>query len=503
MSEGKNKRIVKKSKNTDKLNIKVSTADKDLLSKDNKININIEGQNKKKLTKINTSQSKTNIEKEESIQNILSKLIEKNNKSLKEIETIKNTISVNEEKELSEIMTLNQKLSTLEKGKIQVTKDNVNLLNQIKGIEEKVNKKFSDKFKMSKIFENLIKNAVKRNINIEIKSKEDQVKNVQKIIKSNQKEIKKLNSLLENNSEDGKQKLNKELKEINDKISILQKEIDELNKIKLEHTLCKKNNNTLRSQLNVLLNDYEYESKKSNMIQSEKKEATKIPNINMTMIYGENVRKNFFKNVKNKYNSKIKIVNYKSYNFLMKELKENKKSYLGSSYDNFKEKNMETMGNSEIPSFSTYLKKHIDHRIDTKSPQIYLFNEQEKEVLKKLIPNEYYNNYNEKYSKVENELTEIGEKFKGNELKKNELYLNSIKYDEINLKKKELDNIKANLSIFISKNNKKILELKKKIQNLNNDIKKQNLIISNKNKNNNLLKKRIDVLKRTKILQAG
>ena len=500
MSEGQNKRIVKKSKNNDKLNIKVSTADKDVLLKDNKINLNIEGQKSKKSTKIETPQ--INLEKEGNIEKRIAKLMEINNNSLNDIDAIQNTINVNEEKELSEIMTLNQKLSTLEKEQMQVSKENKNLLSHLKGMEEEVNKKFNDKFKMSKVLEKHKKMANKRDINIEIKSKEEQAKNIQKIIKYNEKEVNKLSQLLESSNEGIEQKLKDELNEINDKISDLQKEIEELNKIKMEHKLCTKNGNSLKSKLNILCNEYEFESKKSNMVQTEKKEPTKIPNVNMTMMYGESVRKNCLKNAKIKYKSKIKIVNYKSYNFLMNEFKENKKS-LGSSYDNFKEKNLRTMGNSDIPDFSAYLREEISHRIDTKSPQIYLFTEQEKEVLKKLLPTEYYNSYNEKYNKVENELIEIEEKFKGYGQMKNELDLNKMKLEEINLKKKELSQIKANLSRFIIQNNKKLFELKKTIQSVNNDIQKEDAILSQKDKNNILLKKRIDVFKRTKKLQVG
>lgn len=43
------------------------------------------------------------------------------------------------------------------------------------------------------------------------------------------------------------------------------------------------------------------------------------------------------------------------------------------------------------------------------------------------------------------------------------------------------DIIKANLTMDVSKNNKKILDLKKKIQALNDEIKKQNLMKSNTN----------------------
>ena len=490
MSEGKNRRIVKKSKNIDKMNIKVSTADKDVLIKDKKFNLNLEGQKKNKSTKIG---------KESNIEARIAKLIEINNKSLYDIDTIQSTINVNEEKVLSEIKTLNQQLSTLEKEQIQASKKNKNLINHLKGMEEEINKKFNAKFKISKILKKHKKTDSKRDINIEIKSKEEQTKMMQIIVEN---DIKRLDKLLDNYGEGTEKKLQDELNEINDKISVLQKEIVELNKIKMAHNLCTKNGNSLKTKLNVLCNEYEFESKKSNIILTERKERNKIRNINMTMRYGEILRKNFLKNIKNKYNSRIKLVNYRPYNFMMNEFKESKKS-LVSSYRNLKEKNLKTMRNSDIPNFSTYLKTQISHRIDTKGPQVCLFTEQEKEVLKKLLPKECINSFNEKYDKIEKKLTKIKEKFKGNEQMKNKIYLDNINLEEINLKKKELSHIKANLLGLVIKNNKKILEFKKKIQSLNNKIQKEDAILSHKDKNNILLKKRIDVLKKNKNIQAG
>ena len=229
-------------------------------------------------------------------------------------------------------------------------------------------------------------------------------------------------------------------------------------------------------------------------IEPNKKSPTKIKNVNMTMVYGENVRKNILKNTKNKYNSKIKLVNYKSYNFLLNELNNNNrnKENIGSSYQKLQENNMKTTENVEIPDFSTYLKNGVGHRIDTKSPTKFLFSEQEKDILKKLLPTEYYNNCNEKYNKIENELNEIGEKYKNNDEVKKEIYLDNIKVQSINLRLKELGNIKTNLNAIFSKNKNKIADLKRKIKLLNDEIIRNDAIISNKNKDINIVKKNIE-----------
>jgi hypothetical protein len=508
MSEGTNKRTVKKTKKGDTMNIKVSTKDNDILTKDNEINLNIEGQKKKKTTSKNSTIIKSPIkeESEDNIERRISKLIEKNKKCKQELDTIKSNIDTQNDTELSEILSLNEKLSALEKEQISKSNENKTLLDKLKKMEEEVSKRFSNKFKISKIIERQKKSENKRDINKEIKVKEKEKTIVQNDIKFNQKEIKKLNKLIEENKDGCEQKLNTELQELNSKINILQKEIEELNKIKLKHKLCQQNEHKLKSKLNVLSSEYDFESKKGNMIETEpeKKEQTKIKNVNMTMVYGEKVRKQALSQVKNKYNSKIKLVNYKSYNFLLDELNYNKTigEHVGSLYQNLQEKSLQTGENVEIPDFSTYLKNEISVRIDTKSPKNYLFSDKEKEVLKKLLPDRYYNNYNEKFNKVETELTEIEEKFKDNKNIKNEIYMDNIKCDEQNLKLKELGNIKANLTLSNSKNNKKIVELKKKIQMLNNDIKKEDKMVQKKEKINNIIRKKIETLKKTKVMQT-
>ena len=190
------------------------------------------------------------------------------------------------------------------------------------------------------------------------------------------------------------------------------------------------------------------------MIDTEKKEPTKIKNVNMAMEYGQNVRKYLLKTTKNKYNSKIRLFNYKSYNFLLKEINDNKKrENEGSSYQKLKQKSLQTLGNADIPNFSSFLKNEISLRIDSKTPKKYLLLDEEKEILKKLLPNDYYNNINEKYNSIENEINEIEGKFKNNETIKKDINLDTVKCERINLKLKELESRQTNLYVIYINNN--------------------------------------------------
>ena len=498
MSQGQNKRVVKKEKNKDTMNIKISTQDPAQLTRDNEIKLSISPQ-KKNQKKGNSSKSKSAIdktgkEKENDIENRISKLIEQNYYFQKELDSIQSKIKSEAENGVSKISSLNEQLAKLEKEQIMSFNQNKNYLSKLKEKEEEVTKRFEDKFKISKVLSHQKKEAIKPDFDKQIEMKEIEKENIQKLIKYNQKEVKKLEKLLEENKEGSDQKLADELKEINEKINEVEKEIEKLKKVKLEHKNCEKDENILKGKLNVLSNEFEFESKKLNMIETEKKEPTKIKNVNMTMEYGERVRKQLLQNTKIKYNSKMSFMNYKSYNFFLKELDDNRKSInMGSSY-----KNLKTIGDSELPDFTTYLKKDISCRIDTKSPKNFLFSDQEKEVLKKLLPNEYYNNYNEKYSQAENKINELEEKFKNHEQIKREINLDNIKCDAVNLKIKELSTISANLKINLSKNTKKIADIKKRIQSLNDEIYKQKTLISKKKQNNNLLKKKIDLVKKEK-----
>ena len=506
MTEGENKRVVKKSNNKDTMNIKVSTKDKNSLSNKKEINLNIDGQTKSRnnTTKKNSSlKTQPNNNKQDSnLENIISKLIEKNQNLEKEMESLNSLLNSEREKEISEITSLNEDISQLTNTQIELNNENKRILSKFIGLEGKVSKKFTNKFKESKIVENLKHNKNKPDKEKEIKMKEKQQKPVEKSIKYNQKEIQKLSDLINQSNTSGESQLMQELKELNQKIQKLETENEEFNKIKHDHKFCVGVKNNLQSKLNILTNEFEFELKRKNMLPVETKEQTRIKN-NNTLDYGENVRKKMLKNAKKKYNSKIKLVNYKSYNFIVKKINESQKEK-ETEKKMIYNRSSQTEGNLENYNYYSYLRTKINPRIDTENPKDFLFSERDKELLQHLIPNEYYNNYNEKFNQAEKEINDIKEYFKDHEPIKKEINLYTIKYEALNLGLKELYQENANLSSIASKNATKITQLNKEIQKLNEQYKKQELLLSKLEKYKKAIKKKClnNKKKNEKLLQT-
>ena len=82
---------------------------------------------------------------------------------------------------------MNEQLEALNKELTNVSKKNKSLMNKLKKMEKEVTSKFTEKFKVSKVVENQKSKAYNKDINIEIKSLENETNNVQKDIKYNQK----------------------------------------------------------------------------------------------------------------------------------------------------------------------------------------------------------------------------------------------------------------------------------------------------------------------------
>ena len=446
MSESTNKRTVKKT-NTKKMNIKVSTEDKDSPSKNN-------------LNADKNTKSKGKENQPETLEQRLSNLLENNQNLENELDNVKEELKSEEENGIKNIGSLNAQIEKLNKSQTKESNQNKTLLNKLKKLEGEVSKKFQDKFKVSKVIEKQKAIIQERDINKEIKSKENETKNVQKDIKINEREIKRITKLLEENKDGGEKKLDQQYNELKEKIEKIQKEVNDLNLIKFQHKYCTKNANKLKSQINVLSNDCEFESKRKTMIsyippkqeKKEKEEEEQIQRIN----YGNRIRKKLMKTTKNKYDSrKVKTITHRSYNFLQNEMNDNTK----------KKRNNSSKQNQEVNENEKTNKKEKNN--------VYLFTEAEKEVFKKLVPNEYFNNVNDKVNERENEITEIEEAYQDKKSLKKKLYLDNLRYDEINLKEKELKMIKSNLMATHIKNNKKIMDIKNQIKKVENEINKE------------------------------
>ena len=465
MSEGSNKRLVKKS-NTGKMSIKISTEDKETPSSN-------------KISKGNTKSiiiSKSIIP-EENPEMSLSKLLEDNQNLQKELEKIKGDLKSEKEKSISDIDSINKELEELNKTQNNVCKKNKVLMNKLKKIEEKVNKQFDDKFKISKVIENQQFNRYNKDIKTEILSKENEKNNVQKDIKINQKEIDRLNKIIEENNEEEGGKLEEQYKSLEEDIEKIQKELNDLHQLKLEHKSCSKNASILQSKLNVLNNDIDFELKKKMMFSTtqEKKIMTIINEENKRNSYGKRIRNNLLQSTDNKYDFKnVHYVNHKTYNYIKNQIYENEKEKLNNLSDERKKEELEegNIGNNK--------KKN--------EPNFYLFTDAEKEVFKKIIPNDLFNNLNEKYNQKETEMKEIRDTYKEPEELKKIVYLDNLKYEEINLKQKEMRMIKANLMSKHIKNNKKITEIKNNIKMRQKEIDKENKKINRFAEQNHSLK---------------
>ena len=329
MSDEKNKRVVKKT-NTKKMSIKVSTEDKETPSVNN---LNKDKNNASKNTKSDSQEA----QKEIDLETRYSQLLETNKNLEAEIQNMKEELKSESERTMTEVGSLNNKLDTLTKEEVNVCNENKSLLNQLKKMDKEISTKFFEKFKMSKLVENKKNANYIKDKNNGIKSSENEKNNVQKDIKINQRDIDRLNKILEN-SKEGKE--GKKLEELKQKIEIIQKEVNELNLIKLHHKNCPKDASTLKSRLNVLNNDIEFESKRKSMISVEpnKKEKEKSPNKKKDYISGNNriqyglkVENKLIKSTQIKYNSRqAYYLNQKSFNRLKDEMKEieNKKKVI-------------------------------------------------------------------------------------------------------------------------------------------------------------------------------
>ena len=443
MSEGSNKRVVKKTK-VNKMSIKVSTEDKDEPLGNN----------------LNKDYTKSNSKGKYTVQNgipemTLTRLLEDNQNLEIELENIKEELQSEKNKTISDLESLNKELEVLNKTQNNVCTKNKSILNKLKEIQKDVDVKFSEKFKISKVIENKRSNLYNKNINIEIKSKENEQNNVQKDIKINQKEIERLQKILDENKEKDGSKVEENYKEVKENMENLQKEINDLNQLKLEHKNCTKNINILKNKLNVLFIDMEFERKRLIMFSTAqpKKEKNVLNENTKRSDYGIKVRNNVLQNTKNKYDFKdVELVNKKSYDFLKNEMIETERKIR-------KDLEEEKIGNNKGKD----------------SLKVYLFTEAEKEVFQKIMPNELFNNLNDKFNEKEVEMKKIEETLKEQKDQKRKLYLDNLKYEEINLKKQELRMKKTNLMSENIKNNKKIIEMK-------NIIKKKQKEIDNENR---------------------
>ena len=376
------------------------------------------------------------------------------------------SISINSYNSLnSEIKTKISKIKNL-------SMEQMDLISKLKIIKDQLNNK------LSKVNEILLKRT-------EINKKE---KELQKLITVKDKEIELANKrnlkekneyirifkIFNNNDFTKENNLRKELFELKNEITKLEFHIRKLGSILDQHKYCDKHKNELLNYLSLLTNAYQFEVKKTNMIDmtlnsDNETDLTNNKSINKSL--------DILCSPKRKIPKKILINNKNSQtNLLSKKTHD----YITSVLNNINDEQKKEIGNvSSVKNFKFQKKT--------------LFNTKENNFLEKIIPNEYLVKCKERFDNIENENNKIKEKINQNKIKRDKMLTEKqaiIGMKQIKIKAAKREELK--LSIDIYKQSKLIEELKKKINEVEKETKKYKTILNNKIIENSNLKKKMN-----------
>ena len=356
--------------------------------------------------------------------------------------------------------------------------ENKNLISQLKDIKTSLD----DKMKLSKIFlaktEQLKKNE--KNLKKKIDVLEKEIVLAQKNNQITQKDCTKIKNLLKNN-EEGKEKiLDEELKNLQQMKLELENNNIELRKVIKEHKLCPKIKTNLISKLNLLKNSYEFEQKKTNMLETsiinlgKKKEKIKqeirekeeFNANNRSISYGINIRNDVLRQMEKK-NSEKQIVNSKA------------RHHINEICSNIEEQNIKNSGNI----------KRVGDMKNQNEPKV-LFTETEQMQLASIIPPSFLNEFKERFDMVENQRYDLFNKLKSNKSKFNDQSNDiQIKLNYTELKKKEQKMQWVGMNSNLSKKNVDINKLKNELKKVNKDFSNWTKLLKMKNKENQRLNK--------------
>ena len=377
----------------------------------------------------------------------------------------------------------------------EASKENNKLMARLKNIENNLNDKYS-KFMDKKIVKK--KKSIQRTVKTvkkEVDVKEEQIKNMKKKIEAEKAQRMKAENLL-NEVNDGLEENQKNyIKELDEKIKIAKNEVKKLCEVKVAHDHCIKEIQSLMSQLNLVHNEIEFETKKNDMIMStinndidtntnntntneEKKDLSSIK-LDNELVKNKNV-----------YGSKVRDLILKTKTPRRDKINKSAFNYIKNEFDIIKKKAAPSTKRSLVGSLN-----EVTSVIDTSSVQTNLFTEKETEVLKKLIPQDYIDVYNERFEMKRKEKDQIQKKFEENENLKLENQQSKYEVELLKMKLKEKERITSELEVKVRKNNIKVGKIKSEIAQYEKQLKEQITLLKKKISYNN---KYISIIERGK-----
>ena len=386
---------------------------------------------------------------------------------------------------IEEISQLNEDLTEKKLDISNLSSENNSLVNELKGIKSSLD----DKVKIGQIFiskmEKIKKEELQKKKEIEVVEK--QIELAEKSQKIIERDYNRIKNLAENNKEDKESILKQELENLETNKTELENDIINLRKIIKEHKLCPKLVANLNSKLNVIINSFQFEVKKTNMIESnkvnleEKKEKIKKDNEekinanNRSLSYGTNIRKKVLQKMKKKNSEKNLVPNLMIL-------------HITDICNNIEAQNKRKSGDIKNINNSDYNLK-----------QKNLFTKNEQLQLASIIPPSYLNQFKERFDVMESQRYELIDKLKNNH-DKHESMLNSvkIKLNYTELKKKEQKLLNVDLNSNLAKKNVNISKLKTQINKIVREYNSWNKLLKLKSNENNKLNKYINEMEKHK-----
>jgi len=377
----------------------------------------------------------------------------------------------------------------------EASKENNKLMARLKNIENNLNDKYS-KFMDKKIVKK--KKSIQRTVKTvkkEVDVKEEQIKNMKKKIEAEKSQRMKAENLL-NEVNDGLEENQKNyIKELDEKIKIAKNEVKKLCEVRVAHDHCIKEIQSLTSQLNLVHNEIEFETKKNDMIMSTINNDIDT-NTNNTNINEEKkdlssikLDNELVKN-KNDYGSKVRDLILKTKTPRRDKINKSAFNYIKNEFDIIKKRAAPSTKRSLVGSLN-----EVTSVIDTSSVQTNLFTEKETEVLKKLIPKDYIDVYNERFEMKRKEKDQIQKKLEENENLKLENQQSKYEVELLKMKLKEKERITSELEVKVRKNNIKVGKIKSEIAQYEKQLKEQIALLKKKISYN---KKYISIIERGK-----
>jgi hypothetical protein len=338
---------------------------------------------------------------------------------------------------------------------------------------------------MDKKFYKLVKNNNNNNerttedIKFDIYMRDEQINNIKKISEVTKAEYEKYEDLLEDINNGLEEHIKYDLEDLTQKIDKVNNKIKELKLIKSQHKYCAKEIKNLKSKLSLLNNEIEFETKKNKMIKSFKTLNNNIEGDEETSEESEDY--NYFDKenelVTNKvnYSSRVRNLMLKRGTPRHEKISKSAFKYIQNEFDLMKQKS-ERLRKRRINGERVRLFDNIS--INERN----LFTERESQILKKIIPEEFLDKYNERFEKKKIEKEEIEQKFDENDDKKFDNQQIKLRIEAIALKVKEKERIGADLNIKFRRNKVNIDKLKNEIFKMQKSVKEQQEILNKLNK---------------------